>query len=89
MYDQNYYYWMENVSLVSQVEESLIKHLIQFQFVMMFGPHFDFLNSTQELHKGCCSDSSSKDVAGGSRIGIPFLNDRNVILCWLHPSSPL
>ena len=30
--DQNYYYWMENVSLVSRVEESLLKNLIQFQF---------------------------------------------------------
>ena len=83
MYDQNYYYWMENAfSLVSQVEESLIiKHLIQFKFCHDVWPHFDFLNSTQELHTDCCSDSSSTDGAGGSRIGIPILNDRNVIAC--------
>ena len=70
--DQNYY-WMEYAfSLVSQVEKSLINHLFAF-FVMIFSPHFEFLNNTQELHMGCYFDSNSRDVVGGSRIGTPFL----------------
>ena len=70
--DQNYY-WMEYAfSLVSQVEKNLINHLFAF-FVMIFSPHFEFLNNIQELHMGCYFDSNSRDVVGGSRIGTPYL----------------
>ena len=81
--DQNCY-WMEYAfSSVSQVEKNLINHLFAF-FVMVFSPHFEFLNNIQELHMGCYFDSNSRDVVGGSRIGTPFLDYR--IIAWRHHS---
>ena len=75
MCDQNCY-WMEYAfSSVSQVEKNLINRLFTF-FVMVFSPHFEFLNNIQELHMGCYFDSNSRDVVGGSRIGTPFLDYR-------------